>query len=334
MNIMMERDPRFIQVEQKVGTFILLAIVGIVAMLVFIGIQQDLFTPKTRIFFMADNGTGLSEGLSVKVRGFKVGKVTKVSMDDLGKVVVDLAINRTHMKWVRADSKAALKSEGIIGSGIIDISLGSPQERQLETGDRIAFVREKAISDVVNELQAQILPIITDIKGIISDLNDQNGDLKNTLRTTSQMMAELRTDIPTVTATTRKNMDTIGSSVKSLGTSLEGLSQRINTDVLGQVDNLLKNVNGTVQNVDQTVADMRTNVESIMKTANQTMENVRKTTETVEQTTATMPGMVEESRALLNDTQEMVDTLRQSVWLLRPKTLSPDDKQLKVNTDD
>jgi len=334
MNIMTESDPRFIRIEQKVGTFILVAIVGIVAVLVFIGFQQDLFTPKTEIYFMTDNGTGLSEGLLVKVRGFKVGKVTQVSMDDLGKVVVDMSINRRHMKWVRADSKAALKSEGIIGGSIIDLSLGSPKERQLETGDRIAFERERAIADIVNELQAQIMPIIKDIQGIISDLNDQNGDLKGALRNTNGLVADLRADIPTVTETTRKNMDTIGNSVKSLGVSLEALSSKINVQVLGQVDGLLKNVNGTVQDVDQTVVTMRGNLESMMKTADQTLENVRKTTETLERTSSAVPGILEESRALLGDTQEMMDSLRQSIWLLRPGPLSPDDKLLKVNADD
>lgn len=334
MNIMTESDPRFIRIEQKVGTFILVAIVGIVAVLVFIGFQQDLFTPKTEIFFMTDNGTGLSEGLLVKVRGFKVGKVTQVSMDDLGKVVVDMSINRQHMKWVRADSKASLKAEGIIGGSIIDLSLGSPKERQLETGDRIAFEREKAIADLVNELQAQIMPIIKDIQGIISDLNDQNGDLKGALRNTNGLVADLRADIPTVTETTRKNMDTIGNSVKSLGVSLEALSSKINVQVLGQVDGLLKNISGTVQEVDQTVVTMRGNLESMMKTADQTLENVRKTTETLERTSSAVPGMIEESRALLGDTQEMMDSLRQSIWLLRPGPLSPDDKLLKVNADD
>jgi len=334
MNIMTESDPRFIRIERKVGTFILVALVGIVAVLVFIGLQQDLFTPKTAIFFMTDNGTGLSEGLQVKVRGFKVGKVTRVSMDDLGKVVVDLSINRQHMKWVRVDSKATLKAEGIIGGSIIDLSLGSRKERQLETGDRIAFEREKGIGDIANELRAEIQPIIKDVQGIIGDLNDPNGALKGTLRTTNEMMAELRADIPTVTETTRKNMNTIGSSVKGLGASIEGLSAKINVEVLGQVDGLLKNVNGTVKDVDQTVVTMRGNLESIMKTADLTLENVRKTTETLERTSSAVPGMLEESRALLGDTQEMMDSLRQSIWLLRPGPLSPEDKLLKVNADD
>jgi uncharacterized protein YoxC len=129
-------------------------------------------------------------------------------------------------------------------------------------------------------------------------------------------------------------MDTIGNSVKSLGVSLEALSSKINVQVLGQVDGLLKNVNGTVQDVDQTVVTMRGNLESMMKTADQTLENVRKTTETLERTSSAVPGILEESRALLGDTQEMMDSLRQSIWLLRPGPLSPDDKLLKVNADD
>ncbi len=50
--------------------------------------------------------------MAVKLRGFNIGKVEKLELTDDARVKVTLSILRSHMKWVKSDSKARLLKEG------------------------------------------------------------------------------------------------------------------------------------------------------------------------------------------------------------------------------
>ena len=88
MSVMEEKDPRFKSLERKVGMFVILAFVFIIVAFVFIALERELFTSKSILYLIADSGTNIIEGQPVKFKGFKIGKVAKVSLNDLGKVEV------------------------------------------------------------------------------------------------------------------------------------------------------------------------------------------------------------------------------------------------------
>ena len=54
---MKETDPRFLRLTGKVGLFFIIAAAGIIATVVFIGIERGVFTAKYRINFTVDKGT-------------------------------------------------------------------------------------------------------------------------------------------------------------------------------------------------------------------------------------------------------------------------------------
>ncbi len=51
MAILHDDDTRFKGLEKKIGFFVIIALVGIVLTVVAVGIQQDVFSPKTRLFY-------------------------------------------------------------------------------------------------------------------------------------------------------------------------------------------------------------------------------------------------------------------------------------------
>ncbi len=147
--------------------FVLVALAGIVLTVLAIGAHQELFTPKTRIYFISDTGQDISAGMAVKLSGFDIGKVERLALTDDAKVRVTLAIDTEYMKWIKADSKARLLKEGVIGANIIEITPGGATAKAIARDSEIAFERERGLSQVVDKLYGEIVPLIDDLKRVV-----------------------------------------------------------------------------------------------------------------------------------------------------------------------
>ncbi len=73
--------------DQIVGLFILLAIVGLAATLVFLGINQRWFAKNYHFHSLFKSGGGLSAGMSITLKGFEIGKADKITLDPKSRIV-------------------------------------------------------------------------------------------------------------------------------------------------------------------------------------------------------------------------------------------------------
>jgi phospholipid/cholesterol/gamma-HCH transport system substrate-binding protein len=167
MAILHDEDVRFKGLEKKIGLFVIAALLGIVLTIIAVGIQHDVFSPKTHLLFVTDSGQDISEGMEVKLRGFNIGKVERLELTDDARVKVTLSILRSYMKWVKTDSKARLIKEGVIGANVIEITPGSDKEISLEQNAQLDFERERGLGQVVDNLYAEVIPLIDDLKRVV-----------------------------------------------------------------------------------------------------------------------------------------------------------------------
>jgi phospholipid/cholesterol/gamma-HCH transport system substrate-binding protein len=227
MAILHDDDTRFKGLEKKIGFFVIIALLGIVLTVVAVGIQQDVFSPKTRLFIVTDSGNEISEGMAVKLRGFNIGKVEKLELTDDARVKVTLSILRSHMKWVKSDSKARLLKEGVIGANIIEITLGSEKEKPLEHNAQIAFERERGLGQVVDQLYAEVIPLIDDLKRVarradtlLAGLPATQQKLDATLTSAKKNFENLEkvtaSDLPAMTKRGRETLDSAKKVVDSV----------------------------------------------------------------------------------------------------------------------
>jgi phospholipid/cholesterol/gamma-HCH transport system substrate-binding protein len=191
MAIMQDDDTRFRNLSRKIGWFVLVAVAGILAALVNLGIKQGVLRQTTPLYFITDTGNGIRQGMAVKLSGFRIGKVDSLKLTNEAQVRVELRIDSEYMQWVRRDSRARLASEGLIGDAIIDIPPGSPTAPPLAANDAISFEREGGISTVVDKLYDQVGPLIQDIRQLTQYLNNPDGDVKQSLHRLNTAMAEL-----------------------------------------------------------------------------------------------------------------------------------------------
>ncbi|MBN1410689.1 MAG: MCE family protein [Spirochaetales bacterium] len=74
-------------IEQLVGLFIILAILGIVAIFIFLGVNQRWFTKSYYFKSRFLSGNGLEVGMPITLKGFEVGKLSKITLDPLVRLV-------------------------------------------------------------------------------------------------------------------------------------------------------------------------------------------------------------------------------------------------------
>jgi phospholipid/cholesterol/gamma-HCH transport system substrate-binding protein len=167
MAILRDDDVRFRHLNRKIGIFLLVAAAGIALTLVSIGVHQELFSAKTRIFFVTDSGRDIAQGMAVKLSGFNIGRVRKLELTERATVKVTLEIKDPYMKWVRQDSKARLLKEGVIGDTVIEITPGSDKAELLSKNMELEFGREVGMGQLIDELYGEIRPLIQDLRSVV-----------------------------------------------------------------------------------------------------------------------------------------------------------------------
>ena len=309
-----EEDPRFRNLERKIGIFIVTALAGIVIAAVLFGLQKDFFTNKYKLHFTADRGTGFTKGMSVKLSGFRIGRVTAISLNKQAMVDISIEIDSDYRTWIRSDSTVKLVKEGLVGDSIIDISVGSPSKPELQNNDSITYVKTKALDELADEIAEKVKPVLIEISDIISYINDPNGDLKKTIRNTEELTRKLED--------TRKNADRL---LLSATDNVQLVSSRAN-GMLDSTRNKIDSIdlNPTLTRVNSTLDHLDKKLPLLLDKADATMKNVSKisyeTRILSEKAFPKIPGVISQAEDVMLGTDRLINSL-QNTWLLRDSSV-------------
>src|SRR5260370_6393136 len=113
--------------EFRLGLFIAFTLALLATGLFMIGNTEMMFRPTYHVKATFDNVAGLVEGANVRVGGIAKETVQKIQLPDHpdGKVVVAMNVDRSTHSIVKMDSRAAIKSEGLLGDNYMKVSFGS-----------------------------------------------------------------------------------------------------------------------------------------------------------------------------------------------------------------
>ena len=114
-----------LSIETAVGFFLIVGLLCLAYLSIKLGDVELFGTKQYSVKAKFTNISGLKEGSEVEIAGVKVGKVSKISLNDY-QAVVDLLIN-PDIK-IQGDSIASIRTQGIIGDKYIKISPGGAEE--------------------------------------------------------------------------------------------------------------------------------------------------------------------------------------------------------------
>lgn len=332
MTLMGEKDRRFKGIERKVGTFVVLAVAAILIVFFFMGVQRDLFTPKARLFFKAESASGLSEGQAVKYKGFRIGKVDSVSLDEIGQVDVELLINKKHMKWVRDGAKAQLIQEGVIGESIIEITRGDGEP--LEDGASLSFKRSTGLGDVAQELKGQIEDFLSEMRKIVHYINDPEGDIKTSLGNIERFTVGLED--------TRRKLDDVisgkeNSVAKTLGNidhtlaNIDELAVSLKNETAPSISNAFDSAGQAAGGIGTVTNTVNAELPAMLGDLKQTLGDLRAVAANIANAASEVPPLVQEGALLVDDSREVVGAVK-DIWPVKNHIDDPAQKVIGVDS--
>lgn len=130
--------------QLRVGVVMLIALALLAVGIVLVGQVGHVFGDRYRIVMLTRSGAGLTPGAAVQVAGQNVGQVERIEWIEPehrppsgAAVALWLAVNREAQEQIRADSRAHLRTQGLLGDRVVDIRPGSPDARVLDSGDTL-----------------------------------------------------------------------------------------------------------------------------------------------------------------------------------------------------
>ncbi|HEU4586023.1 MAG TPA: MlaD family protein [Gemmatimonadaceae bacterium] len=216
---------KFITWDQlKVGALILIALAILVVAVVKLGEAAKLFTSHYELVTLLPDANGLREGGSVTVAGQLAGVVKRIEFlppdgDTTRNLLVVMEMDADLRDQVRGDSRIKLKSLGLLGDKVLDISPGTPRYGVLQPGDTVPSVQTIDYEQVIEKASAAVgdLVLLTrDLRSITSGRANGEGpmgqlltnrSLYDQLTTSLTAMNELLARIQKPTGTLGRLMD-------------------------------------------------------------------------------------------------------------------------------
>lgn len=118
----------------RLGLLVTIGIVIFVSAMYFIGDKQHLFGSTIRIYGVFNNVSGLQRGNNVRFAGIDVGTVRGIEILSDTTVKVEMVIERRVREFIKTDAIAIIGTDGLMGSKIVNIGLGSADAKPVVEG--------------------------------------------------------------------------------------------------------------------------------------------------------------------------------------------------------
>jgi phospholipid/cholesterol/gamma-HCH transport system substrate-binding protein len=186
-----------------------------------VGLVLDVFARRYEIVTLVPSGLGLREGAPVTLAGQRIGQVSRIDFIPVRQKVGDtnlrvtLAIAHNVQEQVRVDSRAFLRTQGLLGDKFVDISPGSPGARVLQAGDTIAAGRSLDLDEFV----LQAANALDQATGIITSLQELAGGLARGEGTVGRLLQDdqLYVNVNASTAELRRTLAEINRADGTFG---------------------------------------------------------------------------------------------------------------------
>jgi phospholipid/cholesterol/gamma-HCH transport system substrate-binding protein len=218
----------------RIGLFV---IIGFAVLLIFIfaiGSQEKMFNQKSEIYAKFSTVSGLKEGAQVQIAGMPVGSVTDIRLPRTPRdsVQVTMKIIDDAMGLVRANSKAVIATEGIIGDKIIMIESAPAPASAVREGDFIAGQSPTDYTQYIDTLEKAV----NNINALTSEATLLLQGLRSGQGSVGKLLTDdaLYRDIQALALESKVTMAVARERVDRVGVQVEGLAGEVD-QIIGRV---------------------------------------------------------------------------------------------------
>lgn len=185
----MRRSAKITWDQVRVGGLILAAVAILVGAFYTLGRAANLFSSRYELIAYLPSANGLRQGGSVTLAGQLVGTVKRidflpVDFDTTRNLRVVARVDRAVRDQIRKDSEVRLRTMGLLGDKVLDISPGTPRFAALEPGDTLRVATALDYEMVL----AKAAGAVDDVVGLTHDLRVVTGGLAKGQGTVGQLL--------------------------------------------------------------------------------------------------------------------------------------------------
>ncbi len=139
--------------EFRVGAVIAITALVFVIAVFAIGDQEGVWKRRYELKVKYQDIYGLQAGAPVRLAGLRVGTVRSIefSKAEPGNIIVTLRIDKGVKSLIRSDSKALIGTLGLLGDKTVEISVGTPDQKELESEDYVQAAKSASIEAIIAE---------------------------------------------------------------------------------------------------------------------------------------------------------------------------------------
>jgi phospholipid/cholesterol/gamma-HCH transport system substrate-binding protein len=172
----------------RLGLFVAGGLAIFVLAIFIIGKQKNLFNPVFKLTTTFYNVSGLQVGNNIRFSGINVGTVDNIDIINDSTVRVDMLIRKEVHKFIKADCKVAIGSEGLIGDKLLTITQGGSDTRLAKEGQELVSsepVETDAIMASVAGTAANAEIITQQLAEVMYKINGGQGTLGRLIQDTA-----------------------------------------------------------------------------------------------------------------------------------------------------
>ena len=154
--------------QVRVGLFIMTGLVMMGTLIFLVGGTGYVFGKRYQLVTLLNSAAGLVPGAAVQLAGQNVGQVERIRFIAPGlrpetgePIAVWMAINEDVRDQIRTDSRAQVRTRGLLGDRVIDIRPGTAEARVLEPSDTVPATSSLDYDQVLAEGAAAISDLVT-----------------------------------------------------------------------------------------------------------------------------------------------------------------------------
>ena len=306
--------------DQIVGTLSLIAIAALIFIIFLIGSKQKWFVPKHPYYTVVSSGSNVSEGMAIQYKGFGIGKVKNITLDEKDQVIVNFYISDEYINRITEGSIIELSVSPIgLGSSIIFHPGVSSQIMEDES-----LIPEKSSDQGKKNIRERkvILSEQTDsITSIVNSASDLVKDIDHLVRQISGILDGRMQNSPI--AQTLNNVNTIlkqisaflsGDDSVPISGITDGLNNSINqlNSILGDVGNLteqLQDPQGLIPKLIES-EEAKGAIDGLFLTLNQTMTDINGISSSLGNTMPQITVILTQVQTLIKQVQDVVISLK------------------------
>jgi phospholipid/cholesterol/gamma-HCH transport system substrate-binding protein len=204
--------------QLKVGSIIIVALLIMMLAIYKLGQAANLFSRRYELVTFLKDVAGLRQGGSVTIAGQLAGVVKEIELlpvdaDTTRNLRVVFEVNEDLRDQVRGDSRARLRTMGLLGDKVLEVSVGTPRHSPLTEGDTVPSEPTLDYEVII----AQAAGAVDDVVALTRDLRQLTGGIVRGEGTVGQMLTN-RALYDQLTATMARMNATLSRIQNSQGT--------------------------------------------------------------------------------------------------------------------